>query len=84
MDFRKYIVMIDYGLEGWKVHAQTDDWKNAIVHWKTAMSLGNQDVQIFKNVEMNILENDAGPEPEKTALEKIDEADKEARDEKYR
>lgn len=26
----------------------------------------------------------AGPEPEKTALEKIDEADKEARDEKYR
>lgn len=28
--------------------------------------------------------SETGPEPEKTALEKIDEADKEARDEKYR
>lgn len=51
---KKYVVMIDYGTEGWKIQAETDNWDEAVEAWKGALRNGR--AEIFKTVRMFIAE----------------------------
>lgn len=54
----KYVIMVNYGTEGWKPWGETNDWKDAVDKWKEAMGLGNKEVWIMKPVNLLIREID--------------------------
>lgn len=44
---KKYLVMIDYGIyDGWKIHAETDEWAEAVKLRNEACSFGVNEVII--------------------------------------
>lgn len=55
---KTYVVMIDYGAEGWKIWAETDDFSEAVAKRDDCMGLGSG-VVIFKPVELVITEKAA-------------------------
>lgn len=48
--------MTNYGIEGWKITGQTDDFDKAVQIRENSMSNGNSEVQIFKTVRLTISE----------------------------
>lgn len=52
----KYIVMTNYGLEGWKISGQSDTFEGALLIQKESSSNGNDEVFILKPVKMKIVE----------------------------
>lgn len=44
---KRFVVFVNYGLEGWKIHEQTDDAQEALKFRDQAMSCGNEEVVIF-------------------------------------
>lgn len=55
-DFKRYIVFIDYGSEGWKIFLQSDSFEEAISARDTALSQGNTTVKILRDVRWTCLE----------------------------
>lgn len=55
---KKYVVMVDYGVEGWKIQDETDDFQEAVQIRESAMF--GSTVVIFKPVELVVTEKEAG------------------------
>lgn len=53
---KKYVVMCNYGSEGWKIHAQVDTFPEAWTAREEAKGALCSEVVIFKNVEVNVSE----------------------------
>ena len=59
---KKYVVMTDYGLEGWKITGETDSFPYAVKLRDTSMGDGNENVVIFKPVELVVTEKETSHE----------------------
>lgn len=53
---KKYVVMVNYGLEGWKIAEQTSRFDRAVRVREEQMSLGNSEVAIFTPVGVGVTE----------------------------
>ena len=54
---KTFVVMIDYGIEGWKIHAETDNLQEAVA--KREEGLRNySDTVIFRPVELTVTEKE--------------------------
>ena len=47
---KKYVVFVNYGIEGWKIHSEFDDFYEAHRSYEEAMGFGSE-VVIFSPVE---------------------------------
>lgn len=56
IDHATYVVWADYGLEGWKPWAGTMTFIEAWNFREEAIRYGNQDVRIFKAVNVDVKE----------------------------
>lgn len=52
---KRYNIFVDYGLEGWKIEGQTDDFDEAVEYHFLALRNGHQ-TWIFKPVFLDITE----------------------------
>jgi hypothetical protein len=50
-----FVVMVNYGLEGWKIADQADFLLEALKIREREMSLGNAEVVIFKTVNLDTM-----------------------------
>lgn len=53
----KFVVFVNYGLEGWKPWAETADFDDAVEKWKEAMGNGSREVVIFERVPLKITDS---------------------------
>ena len=54
---KTFVVMIDYGSEGWKIHAETDDFQEAVAKREEGLRNYN-DTVIFRPVELTVTEKE--------------------------
>lgn len=54
---KTFVVMIDYGCEGWKIHAETDDFQEAIAKREEGLRYYS-DTVIFRPVELVVTEKE--------------------------
>lgn len=54
---KKFVVMVNYVFDGWKIHAETDSFEEAVAKREECLSISKY-VSIFKPVELVITEKD--------------------------
>ena len=54
---KKIVVMINYGIEGWKIHAETDSFEEAVAKRDEGLGI-SRNTFIFKPVELVIKEKE--------------------------
>lgn len=57
---KQFVIMINWGLEGFKIHGETDDHNEAVKMYTEAMSYGRP-VHVFESLRVKI-EFQKGPE----------------------
>lgn len=53
---KTYVVMTNYGVEGWKIAGETDDFQEAVKLREAALGYGEEDVVMFKPVKIKYTE----------------------------
>jgi hypothetical protein len=54
---KKFVVMINYGVDGYRIHAETDSFEEAVAKREEGLSI-SENTAIFKPVELVITEKD--------------------------
>ena len=57
---KKYLVLVDYGTEGWSIFHDSDDWEDAVEMYINAEITGNQRL-IVQNVDVQNILNKSKP-----------------------
>lgn len=57
---KTFVVFVNYGMEGWKIADETDDFNEAVMIREHSMGMGNSDVVIFRPVILEVREKRGG------------------------